>query len=86
MRVLEVKGLWQKVFRNVGETSFGANRVTINLDLNPRREMTYNVISAKKIGHMKRDCPEKKKGGSASKNKEGIKVCKCSGRRRLREW
>ena len=39
-----------------------------------------------KKGHMKRDCPEKKKGGSASKNKEGIKVCKCSGRRRLREW
>ena len=86
MRVIRVKGSWQRVIKNVEETSSGMNRVTINLDLNPGREMTYNVISAKKIGHMKRDCPEKKKGGLALKNKEGIKVCKCSGRRRLREW
>ena len=50
MRVLRVKGLWQIVIRNVGETSSGVNRVTINLGLNPGREMTYNVTSAEKRG------------------------------------
>ena len=45
MRVLKVKGLWQRVIKNVEETSSGANRVTINLDLNLGRERTYNVIS-----------------------------------------
>ena len=50
MRVLRVKGLWQRVIRNVGETSSRVNRVTINLDLNPTRERTYNVISAGKKG------------------------------------
>ena len=50
MRVIRVKGSWQRVIKNVGETSSGVNRVTINLDLNPGREMTYNVISAGKRG------------------------------------
>ena len=50
MRVLKVKGLWQRVIRNVGEISSGVNRVTINLDLNPGRERTYNVTSAEKRG------------------------------------
>ena len=50
MRVLRVKGLWQRVIRNVGETSSGVNQVIINLDLNPGREKTYNVISAEKWG------------------------------------
>ena len=51
MTVLRVKGLWQRVIRNVGETSCGVNRVTINLDLNPGRERTYNVTSAEKRAH-----------------------------------
>ena len=50
IRVLRVKGLWQRKIKNVGETSFGVNRVIINLNLNPRRERTYNVISAEKRG------------------------------------
>ena len=50
MRVLRVKGLCQRVIRNVGETSSGVNRVIINLDLNPRRERTYNVTSVEKKG------------------------------------
>ena len=50
MRVLRVKGLWQRLIRNVGETSFGVNQVTINLNLNPGRERTYNVTSAEKRG------------------------------------
>ena len=50
MRVLKVKGLWQRVIRNVGERSSRVNRVTINLDLNLGREMIYNVISAGKRG------------------------------------
>ena len=50
MRVLRVKGLWQRVIRNVGETSSGVNRVIINLDLNPGIERTYNVTSAEKRG------------------------------------
>ena len=33
--------------------------------------MIYSVISAEKKGHMKRDCPEKKKGDSVLENKEG---------------
>ena len=50
IRVLRVKGLWQRKIKNVGETSFGVNRVIINLDLNLGRERTYNVISAEKRG------------------------------------
>ena len=50
MRVLKVKGLWQRVIRNMGEIIFEANRVIINLDLNPGRERTYNVTSAEKRG------------------------------------
>ena len=50
MRVLRVKGLWQRVIRNMGEIIFEANRVIINLDLNPGRERTYNVINVKKWG------------------------------------
>ena len=50
MRVLRVKGLWQRVIRNMGEIIFEANRVIINLDLNPGKERTYNVTSAKKKG------------------------------------
>ena len=42
------EGLWQRVIRNVGETSSGVNQVTINPDLNLGRERTYNVISAGK--------------------------------------
>ena len=48
MRVLRVKGLWQRLIRNVGETSFRVNQVTINLNLNLGRERTYNVTSAEK--------------------------------------
>ena len=36
MRVHGVKGLWPRVIRSVGETSFGVNRVETILDLNPR--------------------------------------------------
>ena len=55
------EGLWQRVIRNVGETSSGVNRVTINLDLNPRREMTYNVTSAEKRAHETRLSKEKER-------------------------
>ena len=72
MRVLKVKGLWQRVIKNVEETSSRANRVTINLDLNLGRERTYNIISVEKWQHMKRDCLEKKKWGLVSENKEGL--------------
>ena len=44
------EGLWQRGIRNVGETSSGVNRVTINPDLNLGRERTYNVTSAEKRG------------------------------------
>ena len=50
MRVPRVKSLWQRVIRNVGETIFGANQVTINLNLNPGKERTYNVIRVEKWG------------------------------------
>ena len=50
MRVLKVKGLWQRVIRNVEETISRVNRVIINLDLNLGRERTYNVTSAEKRG------------------------------------
>ncbi|RVX11676.1 Retrovirus-related Pol polyprotein from transposon TNT 1-94 [Vitis vinifera] len=35
------------------------------------KRKTYNVTSVEKKGHTKQDCPEKKKGGSISENKEG---------------
>ena len=46
----QVKGLWQRVIKNVGETSSKVNRVTINFNLNLGREITYNVISEEKSG------------------------------------
>ena len=50
MRLHRVKGLWQGEIRSVGERSSGVNQVTTNLNLNPGREKTYNVISAEKWG------------------------------------
>ena len=67
IRVLRVKGLWQRIIKNVGETSFGVNRVIINLDLNPRREMTYNVTSAEKGANETRLSREKERGLSIRK-------------------
>ena len=61
MKVLRVKGLWQRVIRNVGETSSRVNRVIINLDLNPGREMRYNVTSAEKRAHETRLSKEKER-------------------------
>ena len=61
MRVLRVKALWQRVIRNVGETSSRVNQATINLDLNPGRERTYNVTSAEKRAHETRLSKEKER-------------------------
>ena len=55
------EGLWQRVIRNVGETSSGVNQVTINPDLNLGRERTYNVISAGKRGTETRLSREKER-------------------------
>ena len=69
MRVLRVKGLWQRVIRNVGETSSGVNQVIINLDLNPGREKTYNVTSVEKRGTRSRIVQRKRKEAQYQKIK-----------------
>ena len=82
------EGLMVKSNQEHGRSKFRSELSNNKSRSKSKKRKDIQCYKCGKNGHMKRDCPEKKKikGLSIRKQRRFIKVCECSGRRRLREW